>query len=485
MEVGNGRRQRRRRNEGGAAWGGMPRARRIAIAAAIRERRLFPYHRFGKVHMLRGTQASLDAYGRWYREATPIQQQRRRNDGWVGRGRYKFKGGFHANADIKARGNILGQKYKLAGTGGGAFFGGNGSYSSALNGDANQLINKMGSSVAMSVLDTENTLCISNREFITDISPPASSGGFYTPITGAINPGLATLFPWLSQIALYYEEYEFEQLIFEFKSMVTEGNQNAQGNLIMATQYNALNPPFTSKTQMENYDYANSSKVTQNSFHGIECNPQLNAAAALYVRSGTVPTGQDAKTYDLGVFQLAISNAYQAANINLGELWVSYRIKLRKTKLILPGNDLSPVVWDAVYTFNVTALANLFSSTLTRILNTNTVADVTADAANKITLPSYIIGGVYSVVLNLTNSSNIGYTMTVPSTFTNCSLCTFTNNQFGPTPATSSTISGETLYFYITVTGTSPSFVIPTPSGSIVASTKGTLFISQVSSSIS
>jgi Viral coat protein (S domain) len=342
----------------------------------------------------------------------------------------------------------------------------------------------MGSSVAMSVLDTENTLCISNREFISDFSPPANSGSFYTPISGAINPGLGTLFPWLSQIALYYEEYEFEQLIFEFKSMVTEGNQNAQGNLIMATQYNALNPLFTSKTQMENYDYANSSKVTQNSFHGVECNPQLNAAAALYVRSGTVPTGQDAKTYDLGLFQIAISNAYQAANINLGELWVSYKIKLRKTKLILPGNDLSPVVWNAVYSFTVTAFANLFNSIITRIINTNTVADVTANGSNKLTFPSYIIGGVYSVVLTLLNASNIGYTMTVPNSFTNCQLCTFSNNQFGPVPSSSSTISGETLYFYVIVTGPSPTITIPTPTGTLVSSTSGVLFINQVSSSI-
>jgi Viral coat protein (S domain) len=484
MEVGNGRRQRRRRNEGGAAWGGMPRARRIAIAAAIRERRLFPYHRFGKVHMLRGTQASLDAYGRWYREATPIQQQRRRNDGWIGRGKYKFKGGFQANANLQARGNVFGQKYKLAGTGGGAFYGGNGSYSADLHGDANQLINKMGSSVAMKVLDTENTLLITNREFIGDVTPPTTAASFYTAFSGNINPGLNNLFPWLSQIALYYEEYEFVQLIFEFKSMVTEGNTNAQGNIIMATQYNATNPLFANKQTMENYDYANSSKVTQNAYHGVECAPQLSAGGALYVRTGTVPTGQDTKTYDLGIFQLAVNNPYTTSSLNLGELWVSYSIKLRKSKLILPGLDFSPVVFDAVYSFASTSLANLFTSSLTRITNTNSIADVTANSSNTITLPSFIAGGTYQITCVLSLAAGIGYTWSAPSAYTNCALATGSGAYLKATTTVSGTSNPNWIMFYIVVTGPAPTITFSTPTGTYVSSTTGNLYVSQVSSSI-
>jgi Viral coat protein (S domain) len=406
----------------------IPRKFVKAYKQRTREGYKYPNKIFGKCWLPRYNKDTQVLFGETAESATDVQKERRKLAGFKGHGRYTFGGGFNADAGLNASGSIMGQKYDLKAHGAGNFFGsnmsGHGMYNSALHGDSNQLIDKMGSSVAMQIIDSENTLCISNREFISDVSPPSSSGSFYTALSGAINPGLPSLFPWLSQIALYYEEYEFEQLIFEFKSMVTEGNQNAQGNIIMATQYNALNALFSSKQQMENYDYANSANVTQNAFHGVECNPQLNAAAALYVRSGTVPTGQDAKTYDLGIFQFAVSNGFQASSINLEEVWVSYKIKLRKTKLILPGNDLSPVIWDAVYSFNSTSLGILFSGALTRITNTNTQGDMTANSNNLLTFPSFIVGGTYKVTVLLNQALGMGYSWPAPTAYTNCALAT-------------------------------------------------------------
>ena len=461
----------------------IPRKYVKAFRSKLREQRKWPSKEYGVAHMKRGDAFTQGLFGE---DANPTQAEfikNRKFTGFRGKGKYTFGGGFNAGADLVAKGKIMGQNYDLKAHGAGNFYGGNGMYNSELHGDSNQLIDKMGSSVAMEVIDSENTLCISNREFIADVAPAANSGNFFTALSSAINPGVATLFPWLSQIALYYEEYEFEQLIFEFKSMVTEGNQNAQGNIIMATQYNALNPLFSSKQQMENYDYANSAKVTQNAFHGVECNPQLNAAAALYVRSGNVPSGQDAKTYDLGIFQFAVSNGYQATSINLGEVWVSYRIKLRKTKLILPGNDLSPVIWNAVYTAAPTSLANLFSGALTRLFNTNSQADVTANTSNTFTLPSFITGGTYAISVVLGNlAAGIGYILADPSVFSNCALSTLAYR--AKTTTISGTANINTWMFYIVVTGPSPSVTLPTPGGTFVSGTTLSIYVNQVSSSL-
>ena len=461
----------------------LPRKYVKAYRAQIRDRTKWPVKEWGTAHLKRGAAWVREQFGENQDTATAGQKEARQLSGWKGKGRYTFGGGFNANADLNATGSILGQKYDLKAHGAGNFFGsnmsGSGMYNSELHGDSNQLIDKMGSSVAMQIVDSENTLVIQNREFITDIAPPATSGNFYTALSSAINPGLTNLFPWLSQIALYYEEYEFEQLIFEFKSMVTEGNQNAQGNIIMATQYNALNPLFSSKQQMENYDYANSSKVTQNAFHGVECNPQLNAAAALYVRSGNVPTGQDAKTYDLGIFQFAVSNGYQTSSINLGEVWVSYRIKLRKSKLILPGYDLSPVVFAASYTATSSSFSNLFSGSLTRVLSNNTVADMGANNANTLSLPSFITGGTYNMRILLPASTVI--TTSTPTSFYNCAAASP-----GPwTTASGATTGGINigLCFLINVTGPNPTVTIPAPTGTHVAGTVY-IYISQVSGSL-
>ena len=78
--------------------------------------------------------------------------------------------------------------------------------------------------------------------------------------------------------------------MFTMKSMVTEGNASASGTVIMCSQYNPTNPAFTSKQVMENYDYANSAKVTIDSHHGVECDPKkLGGSTIEYIRTGAVP----------------------------------------------------------------------------------------------------------------------------------------------------------------------------------------------------
>ena len=53
----------------------------------------------------------------------------------------------------------------------------------------------------------------------------------------------------------------------------------------------------------------------------------------LFVRSGPVPYGKDADEYDPGVLTIATNNIPAAfTNMQIFELWVSYKVKLRKRK---------------------------------------------------------------------------------------------------------------------------------------------------------
>lgn len=193
------------------------------------------------------------------------------------------------------------------------------------------------------VSDAEGTT-ITRKEYVAEIyGPPQIPGSNPVAVppfviqTYNINPGLERTFKWLSQIAANYEEYEIKQLIFTFKSTTTEsGNQiNGQvGTVIMATNYNAAAGPFQDKNTMMQYAGAGSSRLTESLLHGVECDPKkLSGSAGEYVRSNPVITGQDLKTYDHGVFQIAVANCTgNLANQSLGELWVSYTVKLRKPK---------------------------------------------------------------------------------------------------------------------------------------------------------
>lgn len=203
---------------------------------------------------------------------------------------------------------------------------GSGAYSSS-----NQLVNRSGPSSFVSThIDETNTIVITHREYLMDLKP--ASSGFETLHSAYLNPGLSESFPWLSQIAQYFEEYQFSQLLFTVESMVTEGNQNSAGTIVMCTQYNPTNALFNNKAAMENYEHSQSFRVTEHGVHGVECDPSKKGGTPIeYVRTGAVPPNQDAKSYDLGLFQLACQGCYP--DLNIGELWVTYTVHLSKAKI--------------------------------------------------------------------------------------------------------------------------------------------------------
>ena len=202
---------------------------------------------------------------------------------------------------------------------------------------ANQLITDMGdyqSPNFSSAGDETGDLLITKREYIGDVLSTGTIS-FTTPYFLTLNPGLAATFPWLSNIAQYFEEYEFKQLIFEYKSMISAGNQNSGGTVSTVTLYNPTSTAFTNKQALEQYDYSTSCKAEESCYSGVECDPNKRGGNTFeYIRTGTVPTGQDPKTFDMGTFQLSLSGVptgYSAGTI-LGELWVNYTVRLSKAK---------------------------------------------------------------------------------------------------------------------------------------------------------
>ena len=174
---------------------------------------------------------------------------------------------------------------------------------------------------------THATNIVCHREYLGDILGTAA----FTNTAYPLNPGIPTTFPWLSTIADNYQEYKFHGVIFEFRPLITDFvTGGAPGVVIMATNYNADLPVYTTKQVMENSEFAVSVKPTNTLIHGIECSPEQTDPIIKYVRNGALATGQDLKNYDWGNFQFATqSNPIQ----NLGELWVSYCVEFYKPVL--------------------------------------------------------------------------------------------------------------------------------------------------------
>ena len=185
---------------------------------------------------------------------------------------------------------------------------------------------------------------IRHREYIGDIySGVAGSTGNPAPSpfkiqSFSINPGLLETFPWLANVAGRFEEYSIEGMLFEYKSMYSDAAVQLGGSLgsvIMATSYNAAKPLFASKIEMENYEFAMSSKPSVSMCHPIECARGQTPLNELYVRTSNQNiVDQDIKMYDLGRFQIASQGIpVSGSSASLGELWVTYQIRFLKPRI--------------------------------------------------------------------------------------------------------------------------------------------------------
>jgi len=256
------------------------------------------------------------------------------------------------------------------------------------------------------------SVMIRHKEFVGDVY---SSSSFAIANTIVLNPGLAASFPWLSTIAQQYQEYTWKGMVFEFVSTsgdVVASTNTALGSIMMATQYRSTAAAYLNKVQMLNEYFASDAKPSECFCHPIECNPKENPYNVQYVRSGAVPAGEDAKTYDIGTTYVA-TIGQQAAAVDIGELWVSYEVELRKP-VISGSMDFAGEAAYFTSSTGVTTAAPFGSTTLT---GTNTLgATVTSTV---LTLPVGTIGN-YQLSLLLTPctaASLIGW-----AAGTNCTL---------------------------------------------------------------
>ena len=177
---------------------------------------------------------------------------------------------------------------------------------------------------------------VCHREYLGEVVVPANPTEFNNT-SYRINPGNSALFPWLSKLATSYSQYRINGMVIEFRSMssdITAGG--ALGTVIMATDYDAVNDPYTDKISMENSQYAVSTKPSRSMVHAIECDPSITTQKVYYVRDGRGNSlvDKDPRFYDMGLFQLATKGLPGSAGQTLGEMWVSYDITLLKPVLV-------------------------------------------------------------------------------------------------------------------------------------------------------
>lgn len=292
----------------------------------------------------------------------------------------------------------------------------------------------------------KRSIVISHREYLQDVS--ASTG--FVLSSFALNPGLSTSFPWLAQVARAFQQYRFHGLVFEFLSTSADALNNVNtslGTVVLSTNYNATRPVFLSKQEMDSYEFTVATRPANSIIHPIECAPLEAPTNLWYIRSGNIPSSQDLRFYDLGLFQLATTGMQSAASI-IGELWVSYEVELFKPGL--PASPQSGASSSAQLSTTGQNSANPFGSAVTTLSGTLSYVSVTGAV---ITFGPQITDGTYIIEFLPNFTAGSVLTLTTP-TLSNCTNAgSGWSNPALWAPTTGSTAANAALTIIVTISG--------------------------------
>lgn len=197
-------------------------------------------------------------------------------------------------------------------------------------------------------------LVISNQEYVQTVYGNPSGVNFVST-TYNVNPGLAEVFPMLSQFAGNFENYELIQCAFHFETLLDEGVfQSSTGQVGDILMYSHINPDQTELQNVSEFIQAGGhiSRATKGAISGVECDPDqlrgLDNAGINRVRVYPIASDEDASDYDQAKFQFAVSNTPSTlVDQPIGRLYVSYTVRLIKPRLhtLLARNQLSDVFY--------------------------------------------------------------------------------------------------------------------------------------------
>lgn len=222
------------------------------------------------------------------------------------------------------------------------------------------------------------SVVVEHSEFIGHIVSSETIGDYSVDVfpCDPVNP---TTFPWLSDIATNFEQYEFEGLVFRIESLsgfAVSGSDSSLGSISTVFMYDPTNATPTNKQQILQAYGSNTSSVARSQLVGVECDKSSQVFDKLYIREDDASSEQ--RFYSKGNFVVA-TQGLKAAAQTVCELWVHYKVRLMFPKQTTSVTSLT----DIAYITNTSAdhshmLDPETSISYSNSLNLVTITDSTA-----------------------------------------------------------------------------------------------------------
>jgi hypothetical protein len=180
---------------------------------------------------------------------------------------------------------------------------------------------------------------VEHDEYVADIY--SDSANVFAYEVYDLNPGSASTFPWLSNIAQRYEEFEAIELTPHYE---TASPTTASGKVILAIDFDPADPTDAgTKQELLNDDKTRSGPLWQ-SFNQPVDRAKLRKRLFVHddtVDAGTSGAGAIARQQDIGHLFVATTATSLGASVMLGELWIRSRIRLYTPVLHVPTSFTS------------------------------------------------------------------------------------------------------------------------------------------------
>lgn len=258
--------------------------------------------------------------------------------------------------------------------------------------------------------DNSRETRIRHREYLGDISA-ASVAGLFQNQSYRLNPGSSKTFPWLSNIAQQFEQWEPHGIAVVFKTLTsTYAASQSLGTIIIATDYDVDDAPYVSKVEMDNSEFAVSGNAAQNLIHPVECKSTERLTKLYFVQSDESVTPDKRRWSDLGNLQIASAGCLSSQL--LGEVWITYDISFYKPQITSPSQSLLFTGWRNT---GITALVtDLFSTRAGLLVFRPGNLDIYPVGANTLSINPSLIGKSFILTCVYSNSAGSTTFLTAP-----------------------------------------------------------------------
>lgn len=185
----------------------------------------------------------------------------------------------------------------------------------------------VGSKRIPQIASSGTTTRITHSEFFASV---VSTGTGYAVSSYPCNPGVASMFPWLSQVAARYETYKFKRVQFEYH---TRAATSQVGTVGMVFDFDAADAAPASQMLALSYQDKSADSPWKDQCFVLDL-AQGDRYPTRYTRVGSITTQTDIKTYDIGNLHVFVDGV--AASTNLGLLEVKYVVELYTPQLQNP-----------------------------------------------------------------------------------------------------------------------------------------------------